>query len=171
PRHPAAPGRLANVRNNHYGDDDMAVITSTSFKIRAILIALFSPASFAAEEEGYNALLKVRPQASPPANIFLVRNGLWSALYWTTGASVLGAMLSLLLVRSGFLLTGVATGIAIGGAMMLLYATLALQGWPIQSIRGETLAEQVNRWIFRTLYVVGTFLVIWGSAWATLSSA
>jgi len=47
-----------------------------------------------------------------------------------------------------------------GGAGILLWTTLAVRGWDIQSIDGVTLSEQFNRCLYRFLYIVGTFLVM-----------
>lgn len=44
-----------------------------------------------------------------------------------------------------------------GGIGILLWATLAKQGWNIQTYGGQSTAEKVDQWIFRGLYVVGSF--------------
>lgn len=50
--------------------------------------------------------------------------------------------------------------LAITGAAVILIATLALLGWEIQSYKGVTLPEKVNRWLFRGQYWFGTFLFV-----------
>jgi hypothetical protein len=50
-------------------------------------------------------------------------------------------------------------------ATLILTATLAVLAWEIQSYVGQTLPEKVNRWLYRTLYVVGTYLFIVSLAW------
>lgn len=48
--------------------------------------------------------------------------------------------------------------LAVLSAAIVLTATLGLLGWEIQSWKGTTLPEQVNRALFRALYWLGTFL-------------
>ncbi len=43
------------------------------------------------------------------------------------------------------------------GIGILLWATLGKLGWSIQTMDGGTVPELVNEWIFRALYVVGSF--------------
>jgi hypothetical protein len=59
-----------------------------------------------------------------------------------------------------------ALGTAAVGAAILLWATIALQGWSIQTFGGVTLTERVNRWWFWTLYWMGTALAVGGVFWA-----
>jgi hypothetical protein len=44
--------------------------------------------------------------------------------------------------------------------MLLLWGTLFVRGWDIQTIGGVTLVERVNHWIYRTLYCLGTAVFI-----------
>ena len=50
-------------------------------------------------------------------------------------------------------------------AGILLGATLSILGWEIQSYKGRTLPERVNRWLYRSLYVLGTFLLVLALSW------
>jgi hypothetical protein len=50
----------------------------------------------------------------------------------------------------------------VGGGLALL-ATLAVLGWEIQSFKGDTLPEEVNKSLFRSAYWLGTFLIVWGT--------
>ncbi len=51
------------------------------------------------------------------------------------------------------------------GIGAILWAILARQGWSIQTWRGSTLLEKVNRWIFRGLYTLGAFLLALAETW------
>lgn len=51
------------------------------------------------------------------------------------------------------------------GAAIILAATLAVLGWEIQSYKGQTLPEKVNRWLFRAQYWLGTFIFVVSMAW------
>ena len=57
-------------------------------------------------------------------------------------------------------------GLQIGGAGIILGATLAEVGRQIASWQQETLPEKVNRWVFRCLYVFGTFIFVISVGWS-----
>lgn len=46
------------------------------------------------------------------------------------------------------------------GIGILLWATLGKVGWDIQTIDGNTIPELVNEWVFRFLYVIGSFMLV-----------
>ncbi len=48
-----------------------------------------------------------------------------------------------------------------------VWPTLALLGWEIQSYKGVSLPENVNRWLFRLQYWFGTFLFVLSLPWST----
>jgi hypothetical protein len=48
----------------------------------------------------------------------------------------------------------------IAGTGLLLWATLFVRGWEIQSWGGNTLGERVNRWLYRALSFVGTLILV-----------
>jgi len=52
------------------------------------------------------------------------------------------------------------------GIGTLLWATLAKCGWNIQSWNGTTLPEQVNDFLFRVLYLAGSFLLVLSGTWS-----
>lgn len=51
------------------------------------------------------------------------------------------------------------------GVGVILWATLAIRGWSIQSFNGNTLPERLNRAIYRVLYVLGSLLLVLSVAW------
>jgi len=57
-------------------------------------------------------------------------------------------------------------GLQVVGAAVFLSATLAEAGREIESWTQRTLAEKVNKWVFRTLYVLGTFILVISIAWS-----
>jgi hypothetical protein len=59
----------------------------------------------------------------------------------------------------------VALVVQIIAAAVILVATLSVLGWDIQSIKGQTLAEEANRHLFRTLYWIGTSLFVLSVVW------
>ena len=52
----------------------------------------------------------------------------------------------------------------VGGAMLLLWGTLFVRGWEIQSWAGDTPVERVNHCIYRALYCVGTAVIVFSLA-------
>ena len=42
----------------------------------------------------------------------------------------------------------------------MLWGTLFVRGWEIQTYSGVTLVERVNRWLYRALYCSGTALIV-----------
>lgn len=53
----------------------------------------------------------------------------------------------------------------IAGTCLLLWGTLFVRGWNIQTYGGVTLTERVNQWLYRTLYCVGTAVLVSSLAW------
>ena len=58
----------------------------------------------------------------------------------------------------------VITAVQVLGAALLLWGTLFVRGWEIQSFAGVTLSERVNQWLYRFLYCAGTIVVVWSLA-------
>ncbi len=92
---------------------------------------------------------------------FKVRRVLWAALVWvlcSIAAGYLGG--KLLGTVSGAATASLVRVLQVAGAMTLLWATLFVRGWEIQSWGGVTLTERVNRWIYRFLYCLGTAAIV-----------
>lgn len=53
----------------------------------------------------------------------------------------------------------------IAGASLLLWGTLFIRGWEIQTYGGVTFTERVNQWIYRALYCAGTAVLVCSLAW------
>lgn len=136
-------------------------------KARLVWLAVFDPTTFDVEEAKDNAFLNNQADRDAASPIHRVRTALWEALLWCLVAVLIGLAAgwsaSTFLGKQPF---AAVTAIILGTAV-LLWATLALQVWDIQSIGGVRLSERVNRWIFRCLYAFGTFLIVFGSLWAT----
>jgi hypothetical protein len=112
-----------------------------------------------ADQEVRKGLSQPPPTHEPTA--FKVRRALWTSLVWvlcSIGAGYLAG--KALGAVSGAATANFANGLQIVGATILLWATLFVRGWDIQSIGGVTLTERVNRWIYRLLYCLGTAAVV-----------
>ncbi|MDY6961541.1 MAG: hypothetical protein V7774_09665 [Pseudorhizobium pelagicum] len=143
--------------------------SSLARKIALVWMAIVDPAQFEAEEDLDNALLNKRNPEPEISRLHVVRRAFAEALLWCFSALVLGTAVgvgALVVLGPNSRLT---LAIVVLGTVILLYATLALQGWNIQSFGGVTLTEQLNRWVFRCLYCLGTFLIVVGSAWSVAS--
>jgi hypothetical protein len=112
-----------------------------------------------ADEEARKRLPQPPPPEEPRA--FKLRRALWASLVWVLCSVAAGYIAGRLLST----VTGAATGRLVGGLQIvggtiLLWATLFVRGWEIQSWGGVTLTERVNRWIYRFLYCLGTAAIV-----------
>ncbi|QLF71042.1 hypothetical protein FE840_016620 [Peteryoungia desertarenae] len=136
-------------------------------KARLVWLALFAPQAFISEEEADNAKLNAAPtSAHEGSRLHAIRSGLCQSAFWGLVAMGTGFAIGSLLGASIGPQLEFAIGIVVVGTTILMWATLALQGWSIQSFKGNTLSERLNQWIFRTLYVIGTALISAGSVWS-----
>jgi hypothetical protein len=133
--------------------------------IRAVKLCIFAgffPTKLAeaerADNEARNRLLKTSSQEH---NAFKVRRALWASLACVLGSIAVGLLigtaLSVLTGPGPARLVAALQGV---GATILLWATLFVRGWEIQSWGGVTLTERVNRWIYRFLYCLGTAAIM-----------
>ena len=53
------------------------------------------------------------------------------------------------------------------GLALLLWATLGSPGWAIQSSSGNTPAEVLDRCVYRTLHMLGSYFLAFSIAWPT----
>jgi hypothetical protein len=59
----------------------------------------------------------------------------------------------------------IVTVLQVFGALVLLWGTLFVRGWDIQSYGGVTLTERANQWIYRSLYCLGIAIVVMSLVW------
>ncbi len=130
------------------------------------LLALIKPVRFTAIEREDNAKLNSAPDAPPIEQVLLVRRALVGSLLLVliSGAAgfVVGYVLSLSL---GPACARTIAVLQVLGALILLWATLAVRGWDVQTFFSVTLTERVNQWIYRFLYCAGTALLVLSLAW------
>ena len=155
--------------------------------ITATVLVLTCPSEFvrrsvqhdvAFEFEKNQELLKLYPdRALPPdrAKNFedlawertrKIREAFFVALFSTFIAVLVGVVAGTTLASIAGKPSGVTVAILqVVGAAIILAATLAVLGWEIQSYKGQTLPEKVNRWLFRAQYWLGTFVFVLSIAW------
>lgn len=137
---------------------------SPCLAIYACWLAITAPDEFDRFSIGFDADLNNRPD-DKRRGVDIVRQGYWEALIWMILALGSGVAIGLILRTLKAQAPLGAAIAAIGGTIVLLWATLAFQGWPIQSSSDATLTERVNRWLFRFLYALGTCLLVSAAVW------
>lgn len=131
--------------------------------IKFCLFGTFRPMLLIKAELADEEVRKKFPQPQPPEEprAFKVARALWVSLIWVIASIALGYALGMafnaVLQEPRALLAKV---LQVIGAMLLLWGTLFVRGWDIQSWSGVTLSEKVNRWLFRFLYCLGTAIIV-----------
>jgi hypothetical protein len=128
-------------------------------------LAAFAPARFEEIERQDKIALNADTRTPQSPGIRAVRQAFGHSAVWGISAVIVGALLgwvTALLFDPGPFALAVAASL---GTAVLLWATLALKGWEIQTWGGVTLTERVNLWWFRGLYWIGTVLVVVAAIW------
>ncbi|RUW85198.1 hypothetical protein [Mesorhizobium sp. M1E.F.Ca.ET.063.01.1.1] len=128
-------------------------------------LAVFAPAHFEELERQDKIVLDSYKQPTPILGIQSVRQAFGYSAVWGASAAIVGALLgwaTAWLLEPGSFALAFAASLGTG---ILLWATLALKGWDIQTWGGVSLTERVNRWWFRGLYWIGTMLVVMAAIW------
>ncbi len=137
------------------------------FPLKAIIFLLFRPARFHTLSADYG---KPHPQASD-----------WSSPETPTHrvrTKIAASFLAMFSAIAAGWVTGFLCSNAYGpapppliqllqyfGIGILLWATLAKGGWNIQTIKGGSLPELVDQWIYRGLYCLGSYLLVLSVSW------
>ena len=132
-------------------------------KLYLMLIATIAPKRFIEEQKKDDEERKNFPQPPPPRghNIFRIRRAFWISLLLVVVSIISGYALGCTInYLFGCFEKTIINVLQIIGAFILLCATLFVRGWDIQSFGGVTLAERVNQWIYRSLYFVGTAIIV-----------
>jgi hypothetical protein len=97
----------------------------------------------------------------------IVRRALWRSFLLVVASAVVGGSVGLLMGRVvGCPPAWLINWLQIAGAGIVLWATLFVRGWEIQTFGGETLVEQANQWIYRALQFVGTVVLAGALCWS-----
>jgi predicted MFS family arabinose efflux permease len=129
--------------------------------LRAIFLMLVNPGGLERAEARESL-----PLASDEHRAYAVRRAFWQSLALVLMSALLGYLAGVALGSALGCAPGWAIkGLQIVGAGILLWATLFVRGWEIQSYRGVTLTERVNRWIYRSMYCKGTVVLVASLSW------
>lgn len=126
------------------------------------LLAVFAPAAFERKntEDGkrLNELIQGR---QPEPSSYVIRRAFWLSLIAVLFSALFGYLAGL---ASTPLLSCVPEptilALQVLGVCLLLWGTLFVRGWQIQTYKGLSLAERVNQWIYRALYCAGTAIIV-----------
>lgn len=128
---------------------------------RLCVLAVFSPQKFQVEQDRYPKLLEQSEQTqrqNPRSNVLY--RAFWSSLIHVVLSASIGFAAAMIFSYLGFVSSASVTTLQIVGALLLLWATLFVRGWEIQTWCGSTLLERINRWIYRALCCLGTSLLV-----------
>ena len=105
--------------------------------------------------------------AVPEPATYVIRRAFWFSLIAVLLSMAVGYAAGV----GGLLVFGCASSqlimsLQIVGASVLLWGTLFVCGWQIQTFKGLSLSERVNQWLYRTLYCIGTTTIVCSLAWS-----
>lgn len=140
--------------------------------IRGLALLVFRPAEFV-EQATALAL-----QSEPPASTTEDRRNKLRVQNRESTDLIRASLAKSVCISAVTILAGLATGAILrasvgarefrlwtivlqsAGAALILAATLALLDWSIRTWNGRTLPEGVNRFAYRLLYVLGTYVIV-----------
>jgi hypothetical protein len=129
-------------------------------------LAIFAPKRLVEQEGAQNEFRDGSgDRAQSERRVRLVNRAFWRSLLLVLLSAAIGFILGRVV---GMFVESVLPQIVVGfqtvGTMVLLWGTLFIRGWEIQTLAGGTLAERVNRWIYQTLYCAGTATLVFSVA-------
>jgi hypothetical protein len=137
--------------------------TSVSFwaAVKLVALLLFKPDRFLEIQAENTAALNAIASSGKKEGALVVRRAFFYAFLLVLVSASLGYGLGLVLNKaSGCFTTNTVAWFQVIGTCLLLWGTLFIRGWEIQTYGGTTLTERVNQWIYRTLYCAGTGVLV-----------
>lgn len=130
------------------------------------LLLLFAPARFAkAEQEDNAARNNFSSAPSREHSSLKVRRAFFASFLLVVVSAAVGYLLGMALGTFVCATTKAIGWLQIAGACVLLWGTLFVRGWEIQTYSGVVLTERVNQWLYRFLYCAGTAALVCSLAW------
>lgn len=132
------------------------------------LLLIFAPRKFLVKEEKDNQTRKsFSGQAESKPSPMIVRRAFGMSFLLVLLSGLTGYCLGLIVgYLLGFPSDRVMTVLQIIGVSLLLWGTLFVRGWEIQTYCGVTLTERVNYWLYRALYCIGTATLVFSLGWS-----
>jgi hypothetical protein len=128
-------------------------------------LAICRPDAFEEYSRLHNERVNSQPDAVEIRRFDPIRRGYCEAAAWMIASVAAGVLLGAALCAALGIMPVAVTAAAIAGTGLILWASLAFQGWTVQTYSDVTLEERVNRWLFRFLYSAGTFLIAVAATW------
>lgn len=128
--------------------------------LKLVALLLFRPSRFLERQAENNAVLNAVKNPQEIESALVVRHAFFSSLILVASSAAFGYVAGLIVGWLSCASPGAMTWLQIIGTSLLLWGTLFIRGWEIQSYGGVTLTERVNQWIYRTLYCVGTSVLV-----------
>ena len=134
--------------------------------LRLCAVLLLAPNRIEDEERKDDELRKtLAPSPQAPHRARIVQRAFFSSLGLVLTSALVGYALGSSMGALGRCVPpSTVAWLQMAGASVLLWGTLFIRGWEVQSWGGATLTERVNQWIYRALYCVGTALVVYSLA-------
>ena len=134
---------------------------------RLCLKVLFHPEQMEDEEKKDPHLRQAmgNPPNNQPHKAVLVQRALFSSMTLVLTSGLVGYAAGKAMATLGRCADTTTTNwLQITSAAILLWATLFIRGWEIQSIGGVTLTERVNQWLYRSMCCLGTMVGVYSLA-------
>jgi hypothetical protein len=129
--------------------------------IHLVALLLLKPITFLELQAEDAQLLNSVQGSSKPQSAEVVRRALVGSFILVVGSAAVGYLGGIAL---GWGLRCISPGgivwFQIIGTSLLLWGTLFVRGWDIQTYGGVSFTERVNQWIYRTLYCIGTATLV-----------
>lgn len=140
--------------------------------IRLCFLVLFAPKKLIElQEQDAKARNNFTTHVEREHSAYIVRRAFLYSLLLVilSGAIGFGAGLTLGSLI-GCAATKLIAWLQIGGTSLLLWGTLFVRGWEIETYCGVTFTERVNQWLYRFLYCVGTAVLVCSLSWPQCTS-
>lgn len=131
------------------------------------VLLLFAPKTFLAKEDEDDEIRQRRTdKPKTERSAFVVRRAFWKSFLLVIAAGVFGGAIGFIINSvAGCATPALIMGLQVGGALTLLWGTLFVRGWDIQTYSGVRLTERVNQWLYRFLYFTGTAILVLSLVW------
>ncbi len=131
------------------------------------ILLLVSPKQFIKLEEEDDRKRESQPrEKNQVPRALIVRGAFFKSLLLVLLSVAVGALVALGLreiLESPS--SDMITILQVVAALFLLWGTLFIRGWEIQSYSGVTFTERVNQWTYRSLYCLGTAMIVLSLVW------
>lgn len=135
--------------------------------VRLCFLLLFAPKKLLVAEEKDNRVLNAIPsESNPEPPVFKVRRTFFSSAILVLFSGVAGYATGIVLGQITCASSKAIVSLQVAGACLLLWGTLFVRGWEIQSYGGVTLTERINQWLYRALYCLGTAILVCSLSWS-----